>query len=180
MQQLLKICILAIVLQLLFIIPTNKPHHHKNIASCAVYAYEEQATPQSTSESHPQQRKVQTNNNNNLCSTQTSSTSPSSSSIKTINEVLTHLDTRRAQIESTIFIRYTDHYENVTVPSTQFTYEDFRSSLEYMATVGIDNGKFKFYMGPDTCNNDGWHVGLANVATFLSQSMSLAILNDTW
>lgn len=60
-----------------------------------------------------------------------------------------------------------------------------------MAREGIDNPfykqgergggeeKLKFYMGPDNCNNDGWQIGLANVATFLSQSMTMGILNDT-
>ena len=34
-------------------------------------------------------------------------------------------------------------------------------------------------MGPLNCNNDGWHIGLANVAAFLSQAMTTAILDDT-
>ena len=143
-----------------------------------------------------QQQTNNNNNNNNVC-LQSSTTSTTSSSTKVINQVLSYLDTHKAQIESSIFIRYTNSHENETVPSTQFTYSDFRSSLEWMATVGVrkdlsietsssggigDNqgDTWKFYMGPENCNNDGWHVGLANVATFLSQSMSLVILNDTW
>jgi len=42
-----------------------------------------------------------------------------------------------------------------------------------------DDSRWTFYMGPDNCNNDGWHIGLANVAAFLSQSMTMVILNDT-
>jgi hypothetical protein len=52
-----------------------------------------------------------------------------------------------------------------------------------MARDGIPNpnneSPFKFYLGPDNCNNDGWQIGLINVAAFLSQAMTLAIQNDT-
>lgn len=41
-------------------------------------------------------------------------------------------------------------------------------------------GRWHFYLGPDNCDDDGWHVGVANVAAFLGQSAALVILNDTW
>ena len=177
-------------------------HRHSSMQVVVVRALEivDQQQQQSKTEENEDERLLQqqtnTNNNNNNVCLQSSTTSTTSSSTKVINQVLSYLDTHKAQIESSIFIRYTDSHENETVPSTQFTYSDFRSSLEWMATVGVrkdlsietsssvggigDDDTWKFYMGPDNCNNDGWHVGLANVATFLSQSMSLVILNDTW
>ena len=52
-----------------------------------------------------------------------------------------------------------------------------------MARDGVIDPKtgksFKFYLGPDNCNNDGWQIGLINVAAFLSQAMTLGIQNDT-
>jgi hypothetical protein len=53
-----------------------------------------------------------------------------------------------------------------------------------MAKEGIPNpssvsSPFKFYLGPDNCNNDGWQIGLVNIAAFLSQAMTLGIRNDT-
>ena len=167
-------------------------HRHSSMQAVVVRALEifDQQQQQQPTNVNEDERLLQqqTNNNNNVC-LQSSTTSTTSSSTKVINQVLSYLDTHQAQIESSIFIRYTNSYENETVPSTQFTYQDFRSSLEWMATVGVpkdlsieggDDTTWKFYMGPDNCNNDGWHIGLANVATFLSQSMSLVILNDTW
>ena len=176
-------------------------HRHSSMQVVVVRALEivdqQQQQPQSKNVNENErllQQQTNNNNNNNVC-LQSSTTSTTSSSTKVINQVLSYLDTHKAQIESSIFIRYTNSHENETVPSTQFTYSDFRSSLEWMATVGVPkdlsietssvgggdgDDTWKFYMGPENCNNDGWHVGLANVATFLSQSMSLVILNDTW
>lgn len=53
-----------------------------------------------------------------------------------------------------------------------------------MARQGIPNpndknNPFQFYLGPDNCNNDGWQIGLINIAAFLSQAMTLGIRNDT-
>ena len=38
--------------------------------------------------------------------------------------------------------------------------------------------KLTFFLGHANCRDNGWHVGLANVAAFLSQSMTLAIIDD--
>ena len=57
--------------------------------------------------------------NSNVCK-QSSLQTPSST--KTINQVLNYLDDHRLQIEESIFIRYTNHHQNETVPTTQFTY----------------------------------------------------------
>ena len=144
-------------------------------STAKVYAHEEEDIENNNN--NEDERILQ---NSNVCK-QSSLQTPSST--KTINQVLNYLDDHRLQIEESIFIRYTNHHQNETVPTTQFIYKDFRSSLEWMTTVGVDKGngeKWKFYMGPENCNGDGWHIGLANVATFLSQSMSLVILNDTW
>ena len=130
------------------------------------------------------------NNDNNVCSHQpslpTEPTSSTTSSDAVINKVLSYLDEHRPSIEASILVSYTDHHENVTRPSVEYLYDDFRFSLEWMARVGVERpddvggGRFTFYMGPDNCDNDGWHVGLANVAAFLGQSMTMGILNDTW
>ena len=48
----------------------------------------------------------QTNNNNNNVCLQSSTTSTTSSSTKVINQVLSYLDTHKAQIESSIFIHF--------------------------------------------------------------------------
>lgn len=162
-----------ILISLQFII-TSEWYNLQSSSISVVYAHEEVENNNNDED----ERILQ--NSNNICK-QSSLQTPSST--KTINQVLNYLDDHRLQIEESIFIRYTNHHQNETVPTTQFTYKDFRSSLEWMATVGVDKGngeKWKFYMGPENCNGDGWHIGLANVATFLSQSMSLVILNDTW
>lgn len=179
-------------------------HQHSSTQIAVVRALEildqhqqqQQQLPPTNNVNEDERLLQQQTNNNNVCLQSSSSTSTTtSSSSKVINQVLSYLDQHRTQIESSIFIRYTNSHQNETVPSTSFTYTDFRTSLEWMATVGItkdlsietgeggdddEENTWKFYMGPDNCNNDGWHVGLANVATFLSQSMSLVILNDTW
>ena len=135
-------------------------------------------------------RILQNNNDNNVCSHQpslpTEPTSSTTSSDAVINKVLSYLDEHRPSIEASILVSYTDHHENVTRPSIEYLYDDFRSSLDWMARVGVERpddvggGRFTFYMGPDNCDNDGWHVGLANVAAFLGQGMTMGILNDTW
>jgi len=140
------------------------------------------------------------NSNNNQPNSATVSnrfkkrTLPTSSN-NVIDQVLSYLDEHRPTIESTILQSYTDQYQNVTLPSTQYLYDDFRGALEWMARVGVptseaaavnnnNNGgeeqeRHTFFMGVDNCDNDGWHVGLANVAMFLGQSMTMVILNDT-
>lgn len=126
------------------------------------------------------------NNNNNVCNHAPSFSATSSSSNRVISQVLNYLDQHKSIIEDTILQSYTDYHENVTIPSTQYKYQNFRDSLEWIARTGIPRpnklggGKWTFYLGPDNCDDDGWHVGLGNVAAFLSQSMTMVILNDTW
>lgn len=141
---------------------------------------------------------LQTNSGTNgnggggACTHQPSLTT-SSSSTAVVERVLSYLDEHRSSIEGTILQSYTSHFENETVPSAQYLYDDFRSSLEWMATVGVrkppgggasgggggGDDAWRFYLGPDNCNNDGYHIGLANVASFLSQAMTMVIQNDT-
>lgn len=182
------------------------PYHHSPAFECQLqyvaYAQEEQQKQQINQEQdddddelltiaedeyhNTANRILQQKENNNVCTHQPSTTTLSSST-RVVDQVLTYLDKHQTLIENTILQSYTDHYENVTRPSTQYTYSDFRSSLEYMAKVGVDSPststsgeKRKFYLGPDNCDDDGWHIGLANVAAFLGQSMTMVILNDTW
>lgn len=176
---------MLLILQLLAFVPS---HHHPSTNS---YHYYEVYAQETEEDERILQNNNNNNNNNNVCTQPSTSTS---SSTKVINQVLSYLDEHRPSIEATILQSYTNHYENATRPSTQYLYDDFRSSLEWMASVGADRGpanggnsnngddgnEWTFYLGPDNCDDDGWHVGLANVATFLSQSMTMVILNDTW
>ena len=129
------------------------------------------------------QRTLQKESINTCSNTPTSNKYPSSSKA-VIDRVLTYLDDNKASIQSIIFQSYTSQYRNKTKDSTAYLYSDFRSNLEWMARDGIPNpntnGKpIKFYLGPDNCNNDGWQIGLINIAAFLSQAMTLGIHNDT-
>ena len=108
----------------------------------------------------------------------------STSSPQTINQVLTYLDSHRSILESRIFQSYTNPYRNKTKLSENYRYDDFRSMLEYMAKTGIPNPTtpnqpYKLYLGPDNCHQNGWQIGLVNIAAFLSQAMTLSIRNDT-
>jgi hypothetical protein len=122
----------------------------------------------------------------NTCSSNPQSNKHPSSSKQVIDRVLTYLDDNQASIQSKLFQSYTSQYRNETQNSKAYLYQDFRSSLEWMARSGIPNPKnnandnpLQFYLGPDNCNNDGWQIGLINIAAFLSQAMTLAIQNDT-
>mmetsp|Transcript_32531 Transcript_32531/g.56670 ORF Transcript_32531/g.56670 Transcript_32531/m.56670 type:complete len:1231 (+) Transcript_32531:177-3869(+) len=184
---------ISLTLQLLVLLPSHYHYpsqwHNIHNAHYEVYAAQEEQEEEEEEDTRILQNN--NNNNNNLFCTHDdvpSSTSTTSSSTKVINQVLSYLDDHKRSIQNTILQSYTDHHENVTRPSTQYLYDDFRASLEWMARVGVDRpndtvmgggGKWNFYMGPDNCDNDGWHIGLANVAAFLGQSMTMVILNDT-
>jgi len=117
---------------------------------------------------------------------------PLNSPPEVINRVLSHLDEHEASIQSIILQSYTKVDGRETRDSVQWTYRDFRNALQYMATTGVTvppdvarqlnlpttNRKLTFFMGHANCLNDGWHLGLANVAAFLAQSMTLAIIDD--
>lgn len=117
---------------------------------------------------------------------------PLNSPPEVINRVLSHLDAHQASIQSTILQSYVNVNRPKTRDSTQWTYADFRNALQYMATTGVtvppdvarqlnlpnNNRKLTFFMGHANCRDDGWHIGLANVAAFLAQSMALAIRDD--
>ncbi|KAL7522748.1 hypothetical protein ACHAWX_007432 [Stephanocyclus meneghinianus] len=143
----------------------------------------EQRILQSTKQQQQQQQPPPHDQSTNVCSSNSSPTILSSSPPKVIDQVLDYLDKQKSSIQSKIFQAYTDEHRNVTENSVHYLYEDFRSNLEWMARDGIPNpnneNPFKFYLGPDNCNNDGWQIGLINVAAFLSQAMTLGIQNDT-
>eukprot|EP00986_Skeletonema_menzelii_P002248 scaffold616_cov146-Skeletonema_menzelii.AAC.31 len=117
---------------------------------------------------------------------------PLNSPPEVINRVLSHLDAHEASIQSVILQSYIKVNRPTTQDSTQWTYADFRNALQYMATTGVtvppdvarqlnlpnNNRKLTFFLGHANCRDDGWHVGLANVAAFLAQSMTLAIRDD--
>ena len=139
-------------------------------------------------------RSLQSNSNSNYNYNYQTCPNNDDNENENINQVLSYLDDHKPSIENQILQSYTSARGNATKPSLQYLYADFRSALEWMATVGVDkqstkntnnnndnnnDNAFKFYMGPNNCNKDGWHIGLANIATFLSQSMTTVILNDT-
>eukprot|EP00804_Cyclotella_cryptica_P010088 CCRYP_018038-RD/>CCRYP_018038-RD protein AED:0.19 eAED:0.19 QI:308/1/1/1/0.81/0.70/17/2275/1193 len=142
----------------------------------------EQRTLQTTKQQE-QQQSPPNNQSTNVCSNNPSLSIHSSSPPKVIDQVLDYLDEQKSSIQAKIFQSFTDKHRNVTKNSVHYLYEDFRSNLEWMARDGIPNpnseNPFKFFLGPENCNNDGWQIGLINVAAFLSQAMTLGIQNDT-
>lgn len=130
------------------------------------------------------ERSLQDKESTNTCSNNIPHNTHPASSNEVIDRVLNYLDDNKLIIQSKIFQSYTSQYRNTTKDSVKFLFDDFRSNLEWMARDGVPNPKnnalqFKFYLGPDNCNNDGWQIGLINVAAFLSQAMTLGIRNDT-
>jgi hypothetical protein len=124
------------------------------------------------------------NESTRICSNNPPHNKYASSSPKVIDQVLNYLDEHKSSIQSKIFQSYADKDQKTTKASVNYLYEDFRSNLEWMARDGVPNPNngdtpFKFYLGPDNCNNDGWQIGLINIAAFLSQSMTISIQNDT-
>ncbi len=110
-------------------------------------------------------------------------TCPNTNENYNINQVLNYLDNQKATIQDRILQSSSSRSTNATEPSKEFLYDDFREALEWMAKVGVEKqsdggAKFLFYMGPNNCNKDGWHIGLANVAAFLAQSMTTSIRDD--
>mmetsp|Transcript_26203 Transcript_26203/g.56491 ORF Transcript_26203/g.56491 Transcript_26203/m.56491 type:complete len:1199 (+) Transcript_26203:258-3854(+) len=169
---------ITLAFQLLLFLPSSNhlPWHHSNSNS---NTFKNQNTVSA---------QIIDDNNSGQCTTLQDTTNYMSTP-SVVSKVLNYLDAHRTLLENTIFRSYTDHHQNVTKPSTQYKYADFRSALEWMAGTGVERGetardrgggeRLAFYMGPDNCNGDGWHVGLANVAAFLGQSMTMVILNDT-
>ena len=85
------------------------------------------------------------------------------------NEVETWLNSRRSEIENSVFISYDSN--GVPYQSTAYVYDDFINALRSMSVNGLgggDNSVF-FYIG----QTDGKGVvhGLVNVAAFLSREM---------
>ena len=83
-----------------------------------------------------------------------------------LNQVLQTLDGVKNGIDNELFLYQTPAYQ--WVPSSVYRYEDFRESLDIMATEGVA-GK-KFYIGESDVEN-GHVYGLVNIAAFLAQSM---------
>ena len=108
-----------------------------------------------------------------------------SSSRDVIDAAMSHIRKHRSSIEEELFRSKPFWNATETVPSVEYRYEDFEGALKFMATTGVadDTGRGrrkKFWLGPDNCNDDGYVVGLANVAAFLGQSAATVITNDTW
>mmetsp|Transcript_38703 Transcript_38703/g.92618 ORF Transcript_38703/g.92618 Transcript_38703/m.92618 type:complete len:204 (-) Transcript_38703:455-1066(-) len=108
-----------------------------------------------------------------------------SSSRSVIDAAMSHIRRHRSTIEEGLFRSKPFWNATYTVPSTEYRYEDFESALKFMATTGVEDDagrgrRKKFWLGPDNCNDDGYVVGLANVAAFLGQSAATVIANDTW
>ena len=90
-----------------------------------------------------------------------------------LDNVLTAFDNVKDQVDSKLFLYQTPDMQ--WVPSTVYRYEDFRESLDVMATEGVA-GK-TFYVGEDVGAN-GYVYGLINIAAFLAQSMKETIQHD--
>ena len=90
-----------------------------------------------------------------------------------LDNVLTAFDNVKDQVDSKLFLYQTPDMQ--WVPSTVYRYEDFRESLDVMATEGVA-GK-TFYVGEDVGAN-GYVYGLINIAAFLAQSMKETIQYD--
>ena len=90
-----------------------------------------------------------------------------------LDNVLTAFDNVKDQVDSKLFLYQTPDMQ--WVPSTVYRYEDFRESLDVMATEGVA-GK-TFYVGEDVGAN-GHVYGLINIAAFLAQSMKETIQHD--
>ena len=108
-----------------------------------------------------------------------------SSSRDVIDAALSHIRRHRPSIEEELFRSRPFWNATYTVPSAEYRFEDFENALRYMATTGVEDdggrgGRRRFWLGPDNCNDDGYVVGLANVAAFLGQSAATVIANDTW
>ena len=108
-----------------------------------------------------------------------------SSSRDVIDAALSHIRRHRPSIEDELFRSRPFWNATYTVPSAEYRFEDFENALRYMATTGVEDdggrgGRRRFWLGPDNCNDDGYVVGLANVAAFLGQSAATVIANDTW
>eukprot|EP00984_Skeletonema_dohrnii_P017791 scaffold8175_cov172-Skeletonema_dohrnii-CCMP3373.AAC.1 len=128
----------------------------------------------------------------NCISTSYDPLKPLNSPPEVINRVLSHLDAHEYSIQSIIMQSFVNVNRPRTRDSKQWTYADFRNALQYMATTGVtvppdvarqlnlpnNNRKLTFFLGHANCRDDGWHLGLANVAAFLAQSMTLAIRDD--
>ena len=90
----------------------------------------------------------------------------------TFVELENSLESAKDELDTKIFL-----YESPTsgwVPSSVYRYDDFKESVDVMATEGVA-GK-KLYIGEDV---DNGHVfGLVNIAAFLAQSMKETIQYD--
>jgi hypothetical protein len=82
-----------------------------------------------------------------------------------LDNVLTAFDNVKDQVDSKLFLYQTPDMQ--WVPSTVYRYEDFRESLDVMATEGVA-GK-TFYVGEDVGAN-GYVYGLINIAAFLAHA----------
>ncbi|KAL7544587.1 hypothetical protein ACHAWF_012292 [Thalassiosira exigua] len=90
-----------------------------------------------------------------------------------VSDVLEHLDRVKAGIDRELFLYQTPSFQ--WIPSSVYRYDDFRASLDVMATDGVA-GK-TFYAGEDDVDN-GHVYGLVNIAAFLAQSMKETIQYD--
>ena len=82
------------------------------------------------------------------------------------------LEASKGAIDNDLFLYQTPDFQ--WIPSTVYRFDDFRESLNIMATEGVA-GK-TFYIGEDVQN--GHVYGLVNIAAFLAQSMKETIQYD--
>ena len=92
--------------------------------------------------------------------------------LSTIQNLINALDAVKPDIDSKLFLYQTPAFQ--WIPSTVYRYDDFRESLNIMATEGVA-GK-TFYTGEDVEN--GHVYGMVNVGAFLAQSMKETIQYD--
>ena len=92
--------------------------------------------------------------------------------LSTIQNLINALDAAKPDIDSKLFLYQTPAFQ--WIPSTVYRYDDFRESLNIMATEGVA-GK-TFYTGEDVEN--GHVYGMVNVGAFLAQSMKETIQYD--
>jgi hypothetical protein len=92
-----------------------------------------------------------------------------------LDNVLTAFDNVKDQVDSKLFLYQTPDMQWVL--STVYRYEDFRESLDVMATEGVASKTF--YVGEESDVGGNGHVyGLINIAAFLAQSMKETIQYD--
>ena len=90
--------------------------------------------------------------------------------IALFEDITRHLNLRRDEIESQVFVSESD---SGYVPSKLYTLDGFINNLRSLAIEGVDD--MMFYIGQD----GNFDMGLANIALFLAHAMTRGILWDS-